>query len=74
MNPIRNVIIYLIAFYTNILLPEKSNGNILGDIISYSNNLKIIIKSIYFLESIRDKDIKYLHNLHLSLQFMLLPV
>ena len=64
---IRSVIIYIIVFCKNISLPEKSKGNILDDIISYTNNLNII--SIHFSESIRDRDVKCLHK---SLQFMLL--
>ena len=69
---IRNVIIYLIVFCKNIFLPEESNGNILGDIISYNNHLDIFIISIYILESIENGDVKVSHNLHSNLQFVLL--
>ena len=69
--PIRNVIIYLIVFCKNIFLPEKSNGYILEDVISYNNYLNIIIISIYFSESIKDSDVKFFHKLLISFQFVL---
>ena len=53
-------------------MPEKNTGNILEDIIYFNNNLNIIIISIYFSKIIKDRDMKFLHNLYSSLQFVLL--
>ena len=50
----------------NIFLLEKSDGNIPEDIISFDNNHDIIIISIYFSEIRKDREIKFVHNLHSS--------
>ena len=58
-------------FIFNFFLPEKSKENILEDNISYNNNLNIIIKSNYFSENVKDRDVKFSHILYSSLQIVL---
>ena len=68
---IRNVIIYLTVFCKDIFSPEKSKGNSLQDIISYNNNLIIIIINRYLiLGKYKRWRREFLHNLHSSLKFM----
>ena len=59
---------YLIVFCKDIFLSEKSNGNILEDIISYNKILNIIIISIYLSKTIKYRDVKFFHNLHSSFE------
>ena len=42
-------------------MAEKSNGNILENIISYNNYLTIIIISIYSSERMENKNVKSIH-------------
>ena len=50
---------------------EKSNGNILEDIISYNNNPSFFMIIIYFSESIKDRQVDISQNIHSSHKFVL---